>query len=119
MSSKKHFLQDRAALLLVSGNSFLALLSIVVVLFNLNANQGTANYTIAYRPSLGIDRYTTGTIWSVLSFIAFAVLVFVFSLAMSYRAYPIKRELSLVILGLTIPLLVFSILVSYSLLISR
>lgn len=119
MATNKHFLQDRTALLLVSGMSFLTLTSIVLVLLKLGSAQGTSNYIVSYRASLGIDRYATGTARDILSFVVFAVLIFSFSLVLSYKAYPVKRELSLVILALTLPLLAFLIVVSNALLVLR
>ncbi len=119
MATPKNFLQDRTALLLVSGNAFLTFAAAIAVLLKLGANQTSGSYIVSYRPSLGIDRYTTGTVWGILSFIFFAVMVFGISLALSYRIYPVKRELAFLVLALTMVLLVFSIVVSYSLLISR
>jgi len=119
MATQKHFLQDRTALLLVSGTAFLTLASVVLILLKLGSGQGTSNYIVSYRASLGIDRYTTGTVRDIISFIVAAVLIFGISLVLSYRAYPVKRELSLVVLALTAPLLLFLIVVSNALLVLR
>lgn len=119
MSSQKHFLQDRTALLLVSGTAFLTLVAIVLILLKLGSGQGTSNYIVSYRASLGIDRYATGTVGDIVAFIVAAVLIFGFSVALSYKAYPVKRELSLVVLALTVPLLLFLIIVSNALLVLR
>ena len=119
MANPKHFLQDRTALLLVSGISFLTLTSIVLVLLKLGNGQGTGNYIVSYRASLGIDRYTTGTTRDIVSFIVFALVIFSFGLVLSYKAYRVKRELSLVVLALTLLLLAFLIVVSNALLVLR
>lgn len=119
MASQKHFLQDRTALLLVSGTAFLTLIAIALILLKLGSGQGTSNYIVSYRSSLGIDRYATGTVRDIVAFIVAAVLMFTLSLVMSYRAYPVKRELSLAVLALTIPLLLFLIVVSNALLVLR
>lgn len=119
MATQKHFLQDRTALLLVSGTAFLTLVAVTLILLKLGSGQGTSNYIVSYRASLGIDRYTTGTVKDIVAFIVAAVLIFALSLSMSYRAYPVKRELSLVVLALTIPLLLFLIVVSNALLVLR
>jgi hypothetical protein len=119
MATNKHFLQDRAALLLVSGMAFLTLAAIVLIILKLGAGQGTSNYIVSYRASLGIDRYTTGTLKEIVSFMIGALLLFGISLTLSYRAYKVKRELALVILALTIPLLLFLIVVSNALLVLR
>ncbi len=119
MANTKHFLQDRTALLLASGNAFLTLAAAVVVLLKLGTNQGTNNYIVAYRSSLGINAFKTGTVSDIVSFILFAVLVFVIGITLSYRTYALKRELSLAILGLTLPLLIFLIVIANALLVLR
>ncbi|MFA5004225.1 MAG: hypothetical protein WC498_03045 [Candidatus Saccharimonadales bacterium] len=118
MASKKHFLQDRAALLLVSGNAFLAAVSIILVSLRLNATQGVSVYIVGYRPSLGIGgAYIRGTIWGILSFVFFTALVLIGGIILSYRIYAIKRELALTVLALTIPLFLFLIVVANALLV--
>jgi|SRR4051812_4516612 hypothetical protein len=117
MATNKHFLQDRTALLLVSSTAFLMLLAVTLILLKLGSGRNTSNYIVSYRASLGIDRYTTGTVKDIVAFIVAAVLIFSISLAMSYKSYRVKRELSLVILALTVPLLLFLIVVSNALLV--
>lgn len=119
MAHSKHFLQDRTALLLVSGNLFLALVAIVLVLLKLGASQGSSNFIVAYRASLGINAFRTGTLWDILSFIFFALLVLAMGVIFGYRTYAVKRELSLVILALTMPLLIFTIVITNALLVLR
>lgn len=119
MATQKHFFQDRTALLLVSGLSFLTLAAVVLVLLKLSSGQGTSSYIVSYRASLGIDRYATGTSRDILSFVVFALLIFVMSVILGYKAYPVKRELSLAVLALTFPLLAFLIVVSNALLVLR
>jgi len=119
MAARRHFLQDRTALLLVSGTAFLTLAAVVLILLKLGNGQGTGSYIVSYRASLGIDRYTTGTVRDIWSFVVSAVLIFVAGIVLSYRTYALRRELSLVILVLTIPLLLFLIVVSNALLVLR
>jgi hypothetical protein len=119
MASQKHFLQDRTALLLVSGMAFLTLTAVVLILLKLGSGQGTSNYIVSYRASLGIDRYATGTSKDMLAFVVAAILVFTIGIILSFRTYQVRRELSLVILVLTVPLLLFLIVVSNALLVLR
>lgn len=119
MAAQKHFLQDRTALLLVSSTAFLTLVAVVLVLLKLNSGQGTSNYIISYRASLGIDKYATGTIKDILSFVVAALLIFGVGVVLGYRTYPVRRELSIAILALTVPLLLFLIVVSNALLVLR
>jgi len=119
MASQKHFLQDRTALLLVSAGAFLTLAAVVLILLKLSSGQGAGNYITTYRSSLGIDRYTTGTVGDILAFVIAALLIFSVGTVLGYRTYPVRRELSLAILVLTIPLLLFLIVVSNALLVLR
>lgn len=119
MATGKRFIEDRSALLLVSLDSFLALVACVLILLKINATKGTANYIISYRSSLGIDGYTQGTVWDVASFIAAALLLTVLGFALSYRVYRIRRELSVGLLALTAFLLMLLIVVSNALLMLR
>lgn len=118
MATQKHFLQDRTALLLVSGAAFLTLAAIILILLKIGGGQST-NYIVSYRASLGIDRYTTGTVRDIISFVVAAVLIFGLSVTLSYRSYKVRRELALVVLVLTFPLLLFLIVVSNALLVLR
>jgi len=119
MATNKHFLQDRTALLLVSGTAFLALAGVALVLLKLGSGQGTSNYIVSYRSSLGIDRYATGTARDIISFVVASVLIFAVGVVLAYRAYPVKRELSLTVMALTVPLQLFLIVVSNALLVLR
>lgn len=117
MATNKHFLQDRTALLLVSGTAFLTIAAVALIILKMGS--GNTNYIVSYRATLGIDRYATGTVRDVLSFVVASVLIFGVSLTLAYRAYPVKRELSLVVLALTVPLLLFLIVISNALLVLR
>lgn len=119
MSTPKHFLQDRSTLLLVSIDTFLCLAAVVLIALKLTASRGTANYIISYRSSLGIDGYTQGTARDIASFMVAAVLILAMGIFLSYRTYKIRRELSLAVLALTIPLLLLVIIVSNALLFLR
>ena len=119
MTGKKHFIQDRSTLLLVSVNAFLTLAAVVLISLKLNASKGTVNYIVSYRASLGIDSYAQGTFWDIMSFIVAAVLILVMGIVLAYRTYHIKRELSVGVLVRTVPLLVLLIIVSNALLILR
>lgn len=117
--TQKHFLQDRTALLLVSGTAFLTLAAVVLMLLKLSNGQGSGNYIVSYRASLGIDRYTTGTLKDILAFMVAPVLIFIVGITLGYRTYHVRRDLSLVVLALTAPLLLFLIVVSNALLVLR
>lgn len=105
--------------MLASLNTFLALAAIVLALLKINATRGTVNYIVSYRAIPGIDRYSVGTIWDVTSFIAAAVVLYAIGVVLAYRVYAVRRELTLLVLALTAPLLVFLIMVSNALLVLR
>ena len=63
--------------------------------------------------------YILGTALDIASFMIAAVLIFAFAVVLGYRTYPIKRELSLVVLSLSSVLLILIIIVSNALLILR
>ena len=98
--------------------AFLTLASVVLILLELVSRQ-SSSYIISNRPSLGIDHYTTGTVADILAFVVAVVLISTVGAVLGYRTYPVRRELSLVILVLTLPLLVFLIVVSNALLVLR
>lgn len=115
----KKYLHDRVILLLLCANAFLAFLCIVLVLLRLGAGASSGGYLVQYRANLGVSAFRTGSVTALLSFVGFAVLVFVTQLLLSVRTYPIRRELAVAILALGIPLLVLAIIVSNALLVLR
>src|SRR5581483_11689036 len=118
MPAAKSYFQDRLVLLLLSVNAFLAFLATLSVLFRLQG-AGSNGYIVQYRADLGISAFKTGGTLSLLSFVAFAVLVFAVHLGLSVRVYAIHRQLAVVILGLGALLLVLGIIVSNALLVLR
>lgn len=105
-------------MLLLSINAFLAIASSIFVLVRLNASHGTS-YIVQYRPSLGADAFKTGSALDLYSFIAFAAVILIIHGVLSYRAYPIHRQLSISILSLGLLLLTLIAIVSNALLTLR
>ncbi len=114
---KKYF-HDRLILLLLSINVFMAFLASVWVLFKLDSGR-SAGYIVQYRSNLGISALKTGNAGELVAFIGFAVMILLIHTVLSIRTYPIRREVSVVILALGILLLVMSIIVSNALLVLR
>jgi hypothetical protein len=115
MTAAKSYFQDRLVLLLISVNSFLAFLATLLILFRVGSGGGSG-YIVQYRANLGISAFKTGSAVSLLAFIVFAVIVLLANAVLSWRAYPIRRQLSVAILGLGIVLLLLCIIVSNALL---
>jgi hypothetical protein len=105
-------------LLLLSVNVFLAILTSLWVLFKLDAGR-SAGYIVQYRASLGISALKTGNATDLIAFIAFALLVLVVHTFLSIKAYPIRREVSIIVLLLGILLLLLTLIVSNALLVLR
>lgn len=116
MTTRRYF-QDRLVLLFLSIDTFLTFLACLLILFRVgNGNNG---FIVQYRANLGISAFKTGSILSILSFIGFAILVLLFHAILSWKTYHIKRQLSLTILSLAIPLLMLCVIVSNALLVLR
>lgn len=114
MAATKHYFHDRVVLLLLSVNAFLALLAVLSVLFRLQG--GGEGFIVQYRANLGISAFTPGELGSILVFIAFALVVLLVHAVLSYRAYHIRRQLSLLVLALGALLLGLCVIVSNALL---
>jgi hypothetical protein len=115
--SKKYF-RDHFVLLLLSTNTFLALLTTILVVLRLTSEHGSS-YIVQYRSNIGINAFKTGSVVELLSFIVFSFVVLIMHSLLSYRIYPISRQLSVTILSLGILLLVLTIIVSNALLVLR
>ena len=113
----KKYLHDKMVLLLLSANLFLAFLCAVLMFLRLNIGQGAEGYIIEYRSNLGISAFRVGGVSGLLSFAGFAFLVVIANLALSIRAYKVRRELSLAILAAGILLLLLAVIVSNALMV--
>jgi hypothetical protein len=116
MLSTKYF-HDRLVLLLLSANAFLMVLTALSVLFRLQG--GGDSYIVQYRANLGISAFQPGSVNQIISFVIFAVIVFAAHAVLSWRTYPIKRELSVLVLALGTLLLLLSVIISDALLALR
>jgi hypothetical protein len=115
MTIPKKYLQDRLILLLLSFNIFLAALTSIWVLFKLDPGR-SAGYIVQYRAPLGISALKTGGAGELAAFIGFAILVLALHTILSIKTYPIRREVSVVILIFGVLLLLMAWIVSNALL---
>lgn len=118
MATPKRYIHDRLVLLILTVNTFLAVLTSVLILLKLDSTRSEA-YIIQYRPSLGLSSYSRGNSIGILSFAAFSLFVLVFHTVLSMRVYPVRRHLALTILGMGLLLILLSLVISYSLLLLR
>lgn len=118
MKVPKKYLHDRLILLLVSILGFLTVASSIWVLFKLDGGR-SADYIVQYRANLGISALKTGDVSEIVAFILFAFLVLAVHVVLSIKVYPIRREVSVLILTLGILLLLLGAIVSNALLVLR
>jgi len=117
MNGATKYFHDRLVLLLLSVNAFLTLLTVLSVLFRLQG--GSDSYIVQYRSNLGTGAFESGSLGQILTFMAFAMLVFAVHAVLSWRTYPIRRELSVLMLALGTLLLLLCVIVSDALLALR
>jgi len=114
MSSKiKPFFHDRLILLILTINTFLAIVLAVSSLLTLGDTD--SGYIKEYRSNLGLDGYQAGEVYDIVSFAVFALIVYVFHLVVSLKVYHIHRRFSMVVMLLTLITFIFGLLVSRSL----
>lgn len=115
MPKTRPFFHDRRVLLLLTINSFLAVVCIIVSLLPLAGSSGGVVIS-QYRSNLGLDGYKAGHLGDIASFSAFAVIVYIFQLITSVKLYDERKNFSLVVLGLTTITLIFALIVVNALL---
>jgi len=118
MRIPKNYFRDRMVLLLVSSNTFLAVLNSILVLLRLDTSRPDG-YIVEYRANLGLSAFKSGGPGVFLGLIAFSLFVLVFHTILSMRVYPIRRHFSIAILSLGLLLLTLSLIVSNALLVLR
>ena len=118
MPATKKYFHDKVVLLLLSATFFLAFLGSVLILLRLGDGQAN-NYIVQYRSNLGLSAYKTGSVGGLLEFVLFVVLVLIIQVVLSIKTYHIQRQLSMIILGMGVLLLVMAIIVSNALLVLR
>ena len=118
MASEKKYFHDHVVLLLLSIEAFLAIAGSILVLLRLSSGH-SSSYIVAYRSTLGVNAFRSGSVTELLSFILFALLVLCVHAVLSMRVYKIHRQLSISILALGMLLLVLNIIVSNALLVLR
>ncbi len=116
MHIPKKYIHDKLVLLLVSINTFLAFLSVALVLLRAGIGQGVDGYIVQYRANLGLSAFQKGSLTPILSFIFFAIAMLAINVLLSIRTYTLRRTLSLTILALGALILLLTIVVSNALL---
>lgn len=118
MPTAKKYFQDKMILLLLSLNLFAALLVSVIIALRISSNP-SESYIVQYRSVLGVGEFKSGSILDFIYIIVFALLVVAFNFVLSFRMYHIRRQLSMVLLGMSVLLLAVAFIVSNALLVLR
>lgn len=118
MHIPKKYFHDRFVVLLISINTFLALLNSILILFRLDGG-GSDVYIVQYRANLGLSAFKRGGPEPLLSFVVFGLLILALHILLSIRVYSVRRQFAVTILALGTLLLCLSIIVSNALLILR
>lgn len=105
-------------MLLLSINTFLALLCSLWVLLRLDSSRPDG-YIVEYRANLGLSAFKSGGAGTLVSFILFSLIVLVLHTILSMRVYPVRRQFAVAILAMGLLLLVLSIIISNALLVLR
>lgn len=115
MPVSKKFIHDRLVLLLITANTFLTIITTILILLRLDPSRSTG-YFVQYRSNLGLNGYKSGPTSGIISFIVFSVLVLIFHIFLSKRLYSHRRHFAIVVLGFGTLLLILSLIVSNALL---
>ncbi len=116
MATEKKYFHDKLILLILSANAFLAILSAILLLLRLGSS--SPNYhIIQYRSDLGLSAFKNGTSTSLYAFIIFIWVTLIINAVLSYKTYHVRRDFSIVILGLGLLLIVLSMIVSNALIV--
>ena len=117
MHIPKKYYHDKTVLTLLSLSLFTVLLNAALILLRLDDARG--RYIVQYRENLGVDPFQAGEGTAFLTFIAFALIVFVFQVVLSVRIYGVHKQFAVAICSLGLLLLVLSVIVSNALLTLR
>lgn len=116
MELPKNYFHDKLVLLILTVNCLLALLTIIMVLLRFDPSRTTGYFT-QYRSNLGLNAFTTGSYWQILSFAVFAIFVTAFHVWISMRIYPVRRQLAVTLLAFGTLFLVLGLVISNALLV--
>lgn len=118
MQVPKRYFHDRLVLLLLSVNTFLAVLSSVLILLRMDSSRADS-YIVQYRSNLGLSAFKAGGSETFISFILFSLIVLILSVMLSMRVYPFHRQFAITVLSLTLLVLILALIVSNALLVLR
>ena len=116
MNLQKHFFHDRNILIILGINALLTIFGVLAVLLRVDS-ESSGTHIVQYRSNLGIESLKSGSVNELRLFILFMLVVTVASAILSYRVYTHRRAFAFAVLGLSSVVLLFTIVVSNSLLV--
>ena len=114
MANAKKYFHDRVVLLMLTVNTFLAFVTVAMILLRLGDT--STSYIESYRANLGLNAYKVGGASQIVSFAIFSVLVLVGQFFVSLHLHLIRKHAAWTVMFLACLLLLLSLLVSNSLL---
>jgi hypothetical protein len=114
MSNASKFFHDRLNLFLLTVNSFLVVVSVIIILLRIGGAQDT--YIHSYRSNLGLSAIAVGGVGEIIAFVLFAVGLFVIHIFMALEFHKIRRASAWVVMLLTMLLLILNLIVANALL---
>lgn len=117
MHIPKKYFHDRIILLLISCSLFTVVLNTLLTVLRLDSSRGS--YIVQYRGNLGLSAYKAGDKSTFYSLVIFCILIFVFQILLSIKAFNIRRSYAITISALSLLLLILALIVSNSLLALR
>ena len=114
---QKKYLHDRIVLLLLSVNTFLAMLCALLILLRLDSRVN--GYIVEYRATRGINAFKPGGTTELLAFIIFVFIILGLNTLLGLRGYHLHRQFGIGILALGTLLILLAIIVSNALLVLR
>lgn len=118
MQLSKKFFYDRFVLVLLSINTFFAIVGSLFLLLRLGGGE-EGSYIISYRSNLGLDAFRAGSTIDFVYFVVLAVFVLLFHTYVAMRMYETRKYFAISILALATLLLVLIIIVTNALLVLR
>ncbi len=121
MAKIKSFYRDHYVLLLCSLNIFLTIILTVFISIRL-ISTNSPSYIVQCRnctDPTALNKYTSGSYITFISFIVFGVFILIFNLFLSYKTYNLRKGLSITILYLGILLEILSLIISNALFILK
>lgn len=113
----KAYIHDKLVVLLLALNGFFAFIWSAVIVLRLTGSAGTDRFYIEHRIlSAGLPANKLGSALDVVGFILFIWLVLGLVIVLSAHAYRMKRQLALLLLGFSLVITFFTIVVSNGLL---